>query len=72
MMSHPSPEQLHEDLSLVSEQAACRAGGVAGLLLVIVFGRNLTIKTYDLEVQAGCDSCGHPLPNQAQKHQVRD
>ncbi|CAE7037859.1 Rhbdl2 [Symbiodinium natans] len=26
-------------------------GGVAGLLLVIVFGRNLTVKTYDLEVQ---------------------
>lgn len=28
------------------------AGGVAGLLLVLVFGRNLTIKTYDLERQA--------------------
>lgn len=27
-------------------------GGVAGLLLVLVCGRNLTIKTYDLERQA--------------------
>ncbi|CAE7340557.1 rho [Symbiodinium pilosum] len=31
--------------------SAHMGGGVAGLLLVIVFGRNLTIQTYDLEVQ---------------------
>lgn len=31
--------------------SAHMGGGLAGLLLVIVFGRNLTIKTYDLEVQ---------------------
>lgn len=31
--------------------SAHMGGGVAGLLLVLVFGRNLTIKTYDLERQ---------------------